>query len=74
MTYTCGTLGLQRLGIADSGPRYTCDSCGAFQDCYKDDGLPYVWLINGKLPPGWTREVEKDFCKKCRLCLPLKPL
>lgn len=65
MTYRCGTNGLQALGIPNGEPRYICDKCGAVQSFYRPNGMPYAWILDGKLPPGWRKIEGKDFCKKC---------
>ena len=66
MGYRCGIgPGLARLGLTPAEPGYYCDVCGRRIDVTKRNGMPYGWLLDGKLPPKWKKTDKGDTCPVC---------
>lgn len=71
MTYHCGLgPGMAALGIAPRDPFISCDhpGCEATKNGLNPDGMPYVWMRNGKAPPGWQRIERGSHLPSNHLC------
>ena len=68
MAYHIGICpGMQQLGFTPCDPHITCDGCDAARFIR---GLPPVWFLDGKAPPGWKLvrdgEARRDYCPRCK--------
>lgn len=73
MTYHAALRNMASIGLADQDAHLTCDGCGVILPVLKKHTRgPPNWLLAGKAPRGWYRELHEDMTSTdlCPVCKP----